>query len=139
MTMANPRNDRRRPTRVRRVTVRFDETEVTRLTRFASGRAINVSALMRAAVLDVVGGHTAGPTIAPAVEEPQAASRDLVALRVAVNRVGVNVNQLARLGNRHGFVVLTGEDDHATCTQVLAQTKAVLDEVRDALGGSARP
>lgn len=119
--------------------MRFDDVEVTRLTKFASRRGVKVSVLMRAAVLDVVGGHTAGPTIAPAVEEPQVASRDLVALRVAVNRVGVNVNQLARLGNRHGLMVVTDEDDHATCTQVLAETKAVLDQVRDALGGSRRP
>lgn len=77
----------RRKSRESRVTVRFSEREAAQLTRVANRYRLSESGAIRAAI-----DHLDG---APA---PKLVNRDVLRLIGEVNKVGVNVNQLARQG-----------------------------------------
>ena len=77
----------RRKSRESRVTVRFDEREAAQLTRVANRYGLSESGAIRAAI-DYLDG-------APA---PKLVNRDVLRLIGEVNKVGVNVNQIARQG-----------------------------------------
>ncbi|WP_133161105.1 plasmid mobilization protein [Microterricola pindariensis] len=134
--MANPIADTRRPNRRRIVSVRLNEGELDRILRAAARDGIAPSVLMRAAALDAVNAARPSPSMAAAIDvAPQAPARELVELRTSVNRVGGNVNQLARLGNQSRALVITAADDEATVTELLSDLRALLVEVRTQLGG----
>lgn len=136
--MANVVGDERRPNRDARFTVRLDEGELAAVKHRAAQLGVAPSAFVRACVLDAVQGADVPTVIASTIEPPQAASRDLVDLRVAVTRVGTNVNQIARLCNTHGAVVMGPGDAVGSFTTALMECRDTLRKVEDALGGTRR-
>ncbi|MCT2999267.1 hypothetical protein EFN18_00870 [Propionibacterium freudenreichii] len=95
------------------------------------------SALVRASVLDVVEGGVVPTVIAAAIADPEgvtAHSPALRELRVEVNRIGVNFNQLVRKVHSDGAATLGSP----TALAVLAQLTDVLRRVEDELGGTRR-
>lgn len=139
--MANPHQDRRRPNKGRIMSVRVSEAEHGRLTKAAARLGITASAYVRASVLDTVDDGRTPTVIAPAIitTQPQAVSADLGELRTAVNKVGVNVNQLARLSNQRGAVVVPSGESVPHVVSTLLETREVLRQVREALGGAVAP
>lgn len=133
--MANPVKDTRPPVKSRVVSVRLDAVEYGALTTYAAKTGVALSSLMRAAVLDVVQGSRMLPrAIAPAVAPREALSPEVTALLTEFKRVGVNVNQLARLSNSRGAMVVTAEDDRASVTAILTETKSLVSKVLNMLG-----
>ena len=114
----------------RLVAFRLRPEDYDRLAAVVASTGVPLSALVRAATLDTVDAV-----------RPVAAPEEVRALRTAVNKVGVNVNQIARLSNRHGTAVITPEDDPKAYTALLEEAVEVLREVRSVLvtgGGDAR-
>jgi hypothetical protein len=75
--------------------------------------------------------------IAPAIVDPEGVSADTPALRelrIEVNRIGVNFNQLVRKVNHDGAAALSSP----TALAVLAQLTDVLRRVEGELGGTRR-
>lgn len=137
--MASPFRDERRPTRGHRVTVRLGEAEFERISSAATRYGVAPSSLMRVAVLDAVDDTRSLPSIANAIDTaPEASSGELRELRTAINRVGANFNQLARLSNQHGTLVITEADDPEVVTSLLGELSDLLSEVRQQLGGYRR-
>ena len=66
---------------------------------------------------------------------PQGRSEELAELRVEVNKVGVNLNQLTRAFNR-GQVQGRTFSEHEALMMALGETAAAMREVRDLLGGA---
>lgn len=128
----------------RLVAFRLRPEDYDRLAAVAASTGVPLSALVRAATLDAVDAVrlVAAPEEVSVVADAPVASPDEVrALRTAVNKVGVNLNQIARLSNRHGTAVITPEDDPEAYTAVLEEAVEVLREVRSVLvtgGGDAR-
>ena len=139
--MASNNPDTRPPSKGERLTVRFDEGELARVRRRALAMGVAPSALVRASVLDVVEAG-AVPTaiaaaIAAAIADPEGVTADSPALRelrVEVNRIGVNFNQLVRKAHSDGATTLGSP----TALAVLAQLTDVLRRVEDELGGTRR-
>lgn len=145
--MASNTPDTRPPSKGERLTVRFDEGELARVRRraLAMGVApsalvamgVAPSALVRASVLDVVEGGVVPTAIAAAIADPEGVTADSPALRelrVEVNRIGVNFNQLVRKAHSDGATTLGSP----TALAVLAQLTDVLRRVEDELGGTRR-
>ena len=95
--------NRRPPVREAPITTRFTQDERRAIAKRAHQLGLTISAFLRAAVLDAAATKGVVPiSVAPAVESTSSVPREIVDLRVAVNRVGVNLNQLARLANKSG-------------------------------------
>jgi len=128
----------------RLVAFRLRPEDYDRLAAVAASVGVPLSALVRAATLDAVDTVRPAPTpeeVSVVADAPVASPDEVRALRTAVNRVGVNVNQIARLSNQHGTAVVTPEDDPQEYTALLAEAVEVLREVRAVLvteGGDAR-
>ena len=128
----------------RLVAFRLRPEDYDRLAAVVASTGVPLSALVRAATLDAV--DAVRPVAAPeevsvVADAPLASPEEVRALRTAVNKVGVNVNQIARLSNRHGTAVITPEDDPEAYTALLEEAVEVLREVRSVLvtgGGDAR-
>lgn len=136
--MAFNGEDPRPPVREVPVTVRFAQDERRALAERAAKLGLTVSAFVRAVVLDAATGKSSVPSVAVPVVESMSVPREVVDLRVEVNRVGVNVNQLARLANKNG-VMIAGESDNVdSVLAVLIETREVLRSVQGALGGITR-
>lgn len=137
--MASIHPDKRRGTRSRFVGVKFTPDEHHRVLNFATTRDLTVAALVRASVLDAVTTEHVPRTILAAVEvAPEASSQELVDLRAEINRVGTNINQIARLSNQRGVAVIPNSDGIESFTAMLGETLGALHAVQDALGGSVR-
>lgn len=137
--MGNPRADTRRPNRDRILSVRLGEAEYERLRRVAAGSGVAPSVLVRAAALDAVDAARISPSIALAVDTAsEMPSSELRELRTAINRVGGNFNQLVRLSNQHGALVITEADEQGAITALLVELRGLLTEVRQQLGGYRR-
>ena len=123
-----------------RFTVRFDEGEATSVKRAASARGLSTAALIRASVLDGIKGEMVPRSVAVAtVDSAESegvgadAVRELREARVAVNRAGVNMNQIARRLNK-GTAVTLG----ATEARAFDELREALHAVEQALGGVRR-
>lgn len=126
----------------RRVTVRLSEAEAERLDALCAPTphrgALSPSAVIRAALADAlsdgrrdeVGPHTDldDPACSGVHVSPGEAHR----LRVAVTRVGTNLNQIAR-GVNDGSVTSIDDESRAT----LREVDALVREIHTALGGAA--
>ena len=135
--MASNNPDTRPPSKGERLTVRFDEGELARVRRRALAMGVAPSALVRASVLDVVGAGAVPTAIAAAIADPEGVSADTSALRelrIEVNRIGVNFNQLVRKVNHDGAAALGSP----TALAVLAQLTDALRRVEAELGGTRR-
>lgn len=164
--MANPQQDKRRPNLDRVASVRFPEGEYARIEAHAKRVGLSVSALLRAAALDVVEAaratttddtHVSSTTVtsspskeAGATESmpkaskleqlPQASVRELAELRTAVNKLGVNYNQYVRLTNQHSTPVVAIEysnDPGSLDAEVLNQLRAHDDKLYATLRAKA--
>ena len=105
--------------------------------RRALAMGVAPSALVRASVLAVVEGGVVPTAIAAAIADPEGVTADSPALRelrVEVNRIGVNFNQLVRKAHSDGTTTLGSP----TALAVLAQLTDVLRRVEDELGGTRR-
>ncbi|MDO5617260.1 hypothetical protein [Kocuria sp.] len=134
--MASNNPDTRPPSKGKRLTVRFDEGELARVRRRALAMGVAPSALVRASVLDVIGAGAVPTAIAAAIADPEGVTADTSALRelrIEVNRIGVNFNQLVRKVNQHGTAAFS-----PTALAVLAQLTDALRRVEDELGGTRR-
>lgn len=108
------------PKRTRHVSVRFTQDEYVKLQERAHAAAIEVSALIRKAALDV--------------EIPRRAkqrSPDIAALGraiVALNRVGSNINQLARVAHQTGDALSyrVAEEDRVALAEAARAVMAAL-------------
>jgi hypothetical protein len=104
--MSGPSQQLAPESRSRRIDTRFSEAELALVEKVATWRGLPPSAFVRGAALAAAKqaeGHGAGG--AGAAEPPPAVItegqlRVLDAARVEVKRVGVNLNQLSRLGHR---------------------------------------
>lgn len=134
--MASNNPDTRPPSKGERLTVRFDEGELARVRRRALAMGVAPSALVRASVLDVIAAGAVPTVIAAAIADPEGVSADTSALRelrIEVNRIGVNFNQLVRKVNHDGAAAFS-----PTALAVLAQLTDALRRVEDELGGTRR-
>lgn len=137
--MVNVHADTRRGTRSRFVGIKFTDDEYHRLSNFATNRDLKVAVLVRASVLDAVKAERVPATFFAAAEvAPEAPSRELVDLRAALNKVGGNVNQIARLCNQRGIALIPNSDGIESFTEVLGETLEVLHAIQDQLGGTVR-
>ncbi|MGP5655559.1 hypothetical protein [Candidatus Corynebacterium faecigallinarum] len=133
--MANPTDDRRRPNRTRRLDVRIGEAEKQRLKEFADERGVKVSALVLAAVLDVVEADRVPTSIAAAVDTDADASvagaetrrSELAELTASVDAVGGSLNVIVHAAHSGEAAVVPDPDG-------LLGVEDVLVDVRDALG-----
>lgn len=120
-------DDTRPPSKDKRVSARLDEEELARVRKRALAMGVTLSALTRASLLDQVAGGRGPTSLAAAVAVPsgtEAAQADeMRRLRVEINRVGVNFNQLTRKTHTEGV-------------GALADTEAI--EVLRALGETLR-
>lgn len=130
MTMANPISDKR-PENLsgRKLTLRLSEAQRKRIDKRAEAMGISTSGLARAVVLDFIEGKDDVPTAltkdytGAGVE----LSEDVVELRKDLRRVGVNLNQVARIANRDQRVPITVHEE-------LRDVREVLDEILRRLG-----
>lgn len=143
--MANNRVMKRHAaSKSRLVAFRMRPEDYDRLAAVAVSTGVPLSALVRAATLDALDAvrPVAAPEEVSVVADAPVASPDEVrALRIAVNKVGVNLNQIARLSNQYGTAVITPKDDPKVYTAVLEEAVMVLRRVRSVLvtrGGDAR-
>ncbi|WIY83940.1 MobC family plasmid mobilization relaxosome protein [Propionimicrobium sp. PCR01-08-3] len=121
-----------------RIDTRFLEEEVRRIRKVAKWRGIAPSTFVRAAAMAAV--HAAeGHPVEDSVTVPSAAassSTSSAALRhedrVALGRIGTNLNQLTRLANR-------GEIDLEELAPVIEELRSQLAEAVTLLGGSGSP
>ena len=104
-----------------------------------------------AAVTSGPGGVVDGAVAPPAPTALSAPPKELAELRTAVNKAGVNVNQLARLGNAaKGFLVAVvhaegsvetraaSEDQIIESLWAFIEMRDVLERVEELLGGVRR-
>lgn len=136
--MARANTDRRRPNLDARITTRFDEVELAEVKARASKFGLAPSAFVRAIVLDFIedDGRAMPAAIAGAIDGgPAGRSEELAELRVEVNRVGVNLNQVVRAFNR-GQVRGRTFREHEALMMALGETASAMREVRELLGGA---
>ncbi|MGO1824781.1 MAG: plasmid mobilization relaxosome protein MobC [Brevibacterium aurantiacum] len=135
--MANNNPDTRPSSKGERLTVRFDEGELARVRRRSLAMRVAPSALVRAAVLDAVEGSGVPTAIAGAIVQTERFDADASIpreLRTELNRVGVNVNQIARKANSEGAAAV----DNPDALRVLIELADVLRRIEDAIGGNRR-
>lgn len=151
--MANPTDDRRRPNRTQRLDVRVGEADKQRIKRFADERGVKVSALVLAAVLDVVEADRVPTSIAAAVDTDADASdagaqnrrSELRELTASVDAVGVLVNEMARHANSDEAAVAEHPDGILGVEDVLVEVRDVVTRVQtwvteyEATAGGLRP
>jgi len=103
-------DDTRPPSKNKSLTARLDEEELARVRKRALAMGVTLSALTRASLLDQVAGGRGPTSLAAAVAVPsgtEAAQADeMRRLRVEINRVGVNFNQLTRKVHTEGVGAL---------------------------------
>jgi len=123
--------------RSRRIDTRFSEAELALVEKVATWRRLPPSAFVRGAALAAAKqaeGH-GGDDVA-AVPPPAALTaaqlRTMDAARVAVKRVGVNLNQLSRLGHR-------GVLDLGALASVVDELAEHYERLVDALSGKEYP
>lgn len=141
--MVNPISDTRRPNRGRIVSVRFDRNEYELIASAAARAGISVSALIRAAAFDAVEAARSVTAVAIATDgapqaQPQVPAKELIELRTEVNRVGVNINQIARLWNKHNGPVISAEESPEKVEETISEMISVMANV-DLLLGGVRP
>ena len=128
--MAHASEDTRRPNLDARFTARFGEAELAEVKRRAASLGVPPSALVRAVVLDFIGGGDGAAmpaAIAPAIDSgPAGRSAELAELRTEVNRVGVNFNQVLR--KIHAGEVTVIDTDVA---EMLVEIRDLLKEARE--------
>lgn len=134
--MASVHNDVRPPSRDVRFTIRLDAGELEDLRQRASRLGVSASALARASIMDAVRGEGSTHTSVSAVQAPAHDPRELVDLRVAVTRVGVNINQIARKLNSDESLIIGGGSSHDDVLETLQQCRDALQQVQAALGGT---
>lgn len=151
--MANPTDDRRRPNRTRRLDVRIGEAEKQRLKEFADERGVKVSALVLAAVLDVVEADRVPTSIAAAVDTDADASvagaetrrSELAELTASVDAVGGSLNVIVHAAHSGEAAVVPDPDGLLGVEDVLADVRDALGRVREwvvaheATAGGLRP
>lgn len=128
--MANPISDKR-PDNLcgRKLTLRLSESQRERIDKRAEAMGISASGLARAVILDFIEGKDHLPTAltkrytGAGVE----LSEDVVELRKDLRRVGVNLNQVARIANRDRRVSISVSEE-------LREVRGVLDEILRRLG-----
>ncbi len=135
--MAYNGEDRRPAVRESPLTVRLSQDERRAIAKRAHQLGLGVSSYVRAVVLDAAAAGTVPASVAPAVESISV-PREVVDLRVEVNRVGVNLNQLTRLANKSGVMIAGENDDVDTVLATLMEAREVLRSVQGALGGITR-
>ena len=136
--MARANTDRRRANLSARLTLRLGEAELANVKERAERFDLAPSAFVRAIVLDFIedDGRAMPAAIAGAIDGgPQGRSEELAELRVEVNKVGVNLNQLTRAFNR-GQVQGRTFSEHEALMMALGETASAMREVRDRLGGA---
>lgn len=151
--VANPNSDRRRPNRTHRLDVRIGGAEKQRLKEFADEKGVAVSALVLAAVLDVVDADRVPTSIAPAVDTDTAVSgagtqdrrSELRELTASVDAVGVLVNAVAKHANSDEPARAEMPDDVLGVEDVLTEVRNVVTRVQEwvtaheATAGGLRP
>ena len=138
--MARATTDRRRANLSARLTLRLGEAELANVKERAERFDLAPSAFVRAIVLDFIedDGRAMPAAIAGAIDGgPQGRSEELAELRVEVNRVGVNLNQVVREFNAGR---LSGRDfrEHEDLMVALGEVASVMRDVREHLGGRSR-
>lgn len=129
-------------TRPHRIDTRLDADELRRVRKVAAWRGLAPSSFVREATMATVRAAEGqvprraevGPS-APADGPVGRSSEELVELhagRVALNRVGGNLNQLVRLANR-------GEIDLEELRPVVDELRGTIDELVLLMGGSRTP
>lgn len=133
------RSDAQRPKREIVLTLRVNDAERRTIERVAKRHDLGVSTLLRAAALDLDDEHRLRSEAG--ADDPQSFSSQVLdalseieRLRVEVNRVGVNLNQLTRLSHQHradGLVTKAGDVD---LHNLLIETRDLVRELSTALG-----
>lgn len=151
--MANPTDDRRRPNRTRRLDVRVGEADKSRIKRFADESGVKVSALVLAAVLDVVDTGRVPRSVAAAVETDAAASgadavarrSELAKLTAAVDAAGEVLNSLVHAVHADEVAAVVTPDGATGVEDTLIEVRDVLGQVHEwvtaheATAGGLRP
>lgn len=130
------RGDSAKPKRSTVLTLRVSEAERRRLERAAQRLNLTVSALLRAAALDLDADARVASNTPPArtnSHQEDVATGELKELRGQVKRLGTNLNQLTRLSNRNGRLV-TRDESGNDMSQLLVETRDTCREVLSALG-----
>ena len=131
--MANPLNDRR-PDNLsgRKLTLRLSESQRERIDRRAEAMGVRASALTRAVILDFIEGEDDVPTALTKRYTGSGVelSEDVVLLRKDLHRVGVNLNQVARIANRDRRVPISVNEELREVREVLEQILRRLGDVR---------
>ncbi|MGJ9405753.1 plasmid mobilization protein [Nesterenkonia aurantiaca] len=134
--MANPNREIRPSSKGKRLTVRFDEAEDTKVRARARSMGIPSSAFVRAVVLDAIKGNSVPSSVAAAIDTPQESSSnpDEIRLgrelRTAITRIGVNYNQIARQVNKVGPQAL----NDPKAIEVMSELTESLRQVQDLVG-----
>ncbi|MEV7088010.1 MobC family plasmid mobilization relaxosome protein [Streptomyces sp. NPDC093085] len=122
-----PRRRSRNPSeRTHKTTIRLSDSEKAEITAAATQRAVTVARFLAAAALAAARGSTTVHTN----EQLDTAIDELAALRIALSRIGNNINQIAYVLNSGGQP-LSGELDRALTA--LTRTLARADDAADAL------
>lgn len=136
--MATPHSGKRRGTRSVRKTFRLSEEELARVAKFSEKTGVAVSTLARTSLMDVVRGETVPTALREASGAHQMKAslpgewrEELRELRVAMNRLGVNLNQLTRLAHEESLLEVLTEGEAAHEAVRLIRALAVY--VRNAL------
>lgn len=128
--MANPIADNRRASMSgKKLTMRLTEAQRKRIDDRANAMGISASGLGRAVILDFLEGEDHVPTALTQRYTGSGVelSEDVVELRKDLRRVGVNLNQVARIANRDRRVPITVHEE-------LRDVREVLDEILRRLG-----
>ncbi|MER5972867.1 MobC family plasmid mobilization relaxosome protein [Streptomyces sp. NPDC002055] len=122
-----PRRRTRNPRqRTHKLTIRLSQTEKTEITTAAAQRAVTAARFLSAAGLAVARGSTTVHTN----EQLDTAIDELAALRIALSRIGNNINQIAHVLNSGGLP-RAGELDHALATLIRLLSR--VDDTADTL------
>ena len=113
----------------KKLTMRLTEAQRKRIDDRANAMGISASGLGRAVILDFIEGKDAVPTALTKRYTGSGVelSEDVVELRKDLHRVGVNLNQVARIANRDRRVPVSVHEE-------LRDVRAVLDEILRRLG-----
>lgn len=127
--MANPISDRR-PENLsgRKLTLRLTEAQRKRIDKRAEAMGISTSGLARAVILDFLESEDVPTALTKRYTGAGVElSEDVVELRKDLRRVGVNLNQVARIANRDRRVSISVSEE-------LREVRGVLDEILRRLG-----
>lgn len=124
--------------RNRRIDTRFSEAELASVEKVATWRGLPPSAFVRGAALAAAKkaeGHGSGgamPAVPPPIVRTAPQLKVLDVARVDVKRVGVNLNELSRLGHR-------GVLDLGALAPVVDELAEHYERLVDALSGKELP